>query len=472
MIHFGADISVDIAFLGRHPFAALITAQIHIDTPWFLPDVTFKFEEPIGSPQPFDNQILNPPVGSAGASSPPTSGSGGPSALLTPPLSDGNADAATLYTFNSLGAVSGAPVQDVHARDDVPIVAVDADISIEYSNPVANDAAIASDTYTGSGDLGVQQAGDLTARYALQSISIQRSPRLGPTRNLDRSRRRGRYRARPFRRQRPGAAGRGFRWDADCRGDGVLSPRRLLVNGRTPYSITIASSQNDQEAVANDPGFPCCGRGKPPEVRWHTIAYVTMAAGLRAPGSERFSNDGDWWHWTQPPATINGFGSLANLVCALSPAGSAGIVGFVDFSEPVRNAYLIVDGSRIDGDYTVEAYRGLVLVDSQTIGPATTGQVSLSAPVDAGMTRLVLRAQSPAVAAPAPAPDGVVGQAVAPSAVAIPLPRGLELSAIAYLTCAEATYVIGRVARCTGWAVATPRSAAPASSRSCPTPIT
>jgi hypothetical protein len=432
VFHFGADISVDITFLGRHPFSALVTAQIHIDTPWFLPDVTFRFQEPIGSPQPFDNEILNPPLSSAAASGPAPLPAGAPqAALLTPPLSDGNADPGALYTFNGLATVTGAAVEDVHLRQDLPIVAVDADISIEFSNPVANDAAIATDTYTGGSDLGVQQSGDLTVRYALTSIAIQRSPRFGPDAGtwtdlvaavdteLDLSGG-GSLHAVPA---------VSFRWDADCRADGLLSPRRLLINSRTPYSVIAGSSQNDQEAVAGDPGFPCCSRTKPPGARWHTIDFVEMPAGLRLPGSEQFSGGGDWWHWTSAPVTINGSASLADLVVVLVPDRATGITGSVEFSEPVRTAYLIVDGSAITGTYTVEAYRGLVLVDVQTIGPATNGQISLSAPLDAGMTRVVIRAHAaPAAADPAPA--------------------GLQISAIAYLTCAEATYVIGRVARC------------------------
>jgi hypothetical protein len=432
VFHFGADVSVDMDFLGRHPFSALVTFQVHIDTPWFLPDVTFRFEEPIGHAQPFDNEILNPPLSSAGASGPAPVPAGGPAALLTPPLSDGNADATALYTFNGLAAVTGAAVEDVHLRQDVPIVAVDADISIEFANPVANDAAIATDTYTGGSDLGVQQSGDLTVRYALTSIAIQRSPRFGPgagtwtdlvapiDTELD-------------------VTGGGtlhavpavsFRWDADCRADGLLSPRRLVINSRTPYSVTLGSSQNDQEAVAGDPGFPCCGRIKPPPARWHTIDFVLMTAGLRLATSERFSDDGDWWHWTQAPVTINGFGTLAGFVSAFVPDGATGIAGWIDFSEPVRTTYLIIDGGGVTGTYKVEAYRGLTLVDTKTIDAATTGEVSLSAPVEAGMTRVVVRAH--------PAPD----------ASANPTPRGLQISAIAYLTCAEATYVIGRAARC------------------------
>ena len=440
IFHFGADISIDVAFLGWHPFSAMITAQLHIDLGWFLPDVTFRFQEPVGHAQPFSNDLLNPPVSSGGADSQAQLASGGPAPLLVPPLSDGNADAGTLYTFDGLAAVSGAAVQDVHLRGDLPIVAVDADISVNFSNPVANDAAIATDTYVSGTDLGVQKSGDLTIRYALTSIAIQRSPRFGDgagtwtdlvaavDTELD-------------------LAGGGtlhatpavsFRWDADTRADGLLSPKRLLINGRTPYSVTLGSSQNDQEAVAGDPGFPCCGRTKPPAVRWHSIDFAAMSAGLRLPSAERFSDNGDWWHWTLPPVTINGFATLADTVCAFVPDSDAGIVGSVDFSTPVCAVRLVIDGSTADESYTLEGYRGLALVGSQAIGPSAAGTISLTAPAAAGLTRVVLRSR--------PAPAGPASVAAASSAGKGP--QGLQISAISYLTAAEASYVIGRVTRC------------------------
>jgi hypothetical protein len=442
IFHFGADISVDVAFLGWHPFSAMITAQLHIDLGWFLPDVTFRFQQPVGHAQPFSNELLNPPVSSGGADSQAQLTSGGPTPLLVPPLSDGNADAGTLYTFDGLAAVTGAAVQDVHLRDDLPIVAVDSDISVDFSNPVANDAAIATDTYTGGTDLGVQKSGDLTVRYALTSIAIQRSPRFGDgagtwtdlvaavDTELD-------------------LAGGGtlhatpavsFRWDADCRADGLLSPKRLLINSRTPYSVTLGSSQNDQEAIAGDPGFPCCGRTKPPAARWHSIDFAEMTAGLRLPSAERFSGDGDWWHWTQAPVTINGFATLAGSVCAFVPDGDAGIVGSVDFSAPACAVHLVVDGSTADESYTLEGYRGLALVGTRPAGPSATGTISLTAPVAAGLTRVVLRAR--------PAATGLASLTAAAASSAGKGPRGLQISAITYLTSADAALVIGSAARC------------------------
>ena len=431
VFHFGADISADVAYLGRHPWYGMVSAQIHIDTPWFLPDVTFRFQQPFGQSQPFDLETVTQALRSGSAASPAAPGSAGAAALLVPPLSDGNADPAQLYTFNQLSAVSGAAVQDVHLRDDVPVVAVDADVCIQFTNPVANDAAIATDTYVGGNDPGVQQVQNLTVRYALKSVSIQRSPRFGPgagtwtdlvaavDTELDVSGG-GTLHAAPA---------VSFRWDADSRGDGLLSPTRLLMNSRTPYSLTVGSSLNDQQALTNDPGFPCCGRRKPPPMRWCRLDFTALSSGLRLPASEQFTVSGDWWHWTSPPVTINGFASLTGSVVALPQATA----GSVDFARPVYAVQVRLDASAVAGTWTLEAYRGLALADSQTVEASTTGTISLRAPVDAGFTRLVLR--------PHPA-------AVALASSVGPMLRGLQVAEISYQTCAEAVIAIGGFVRC------------------------
>ena len=419
---------------------ARVAAQIHIDTPWFLPDVTFKFQSTYGQSQPFDTTTLTQGLHSGSASSPTAPGSAQAAALVVPPLSDGNADPSQLYTFNQLTSVSGALLQDLHLRDDLPVVAVDADVCIQFTNPVANDAAIATDTYVAGTDLGVQQVQNLTVRYALKSVSIKRSPRFGPDAGtwtdlvaavdteLDVSGG-GTVHAAPA---------VSFRWDVDNRADGVLSPTRLLLNSRTPYSLTVGSSVNDQQALANDPGFPCCGRRKPPPARWARLDFTALPAGLRLPTSQQFTVSGDWWHWTTTPATINGFATLTGSVVAFPQAGGAGTVGSVDFAKPVYAVNVRLDAGAGAGLWALDAYRGLTLVQSQTLATSTNGTVSFKAPVDAGLTRLVLRSLPTPGTAAAPVTAISVG----------PTLRGLQLAEIDYLTCAEAMIAIGRFARC------------------------
>jgi hypothetical protein len=452
VFHFGADISVDISYLGKHPRYALLSVQVHIDTPWFLPDVTFHFQLPIGESQPFETETITKALSAGSAASPTAPGSASTAVLLVPPLSDGNTNPAQLYTFNQLAVISGAALEDMHLRDDVPVVAVDADVCIQFTNPVANDAAIGTDTYVAGHDLGVQKVQNLTVRYALKSLSIQRSPRYGAgagtwtdlvaavDTELDVSGG-GVVHATPA---------VSFRWDSDTRGDGVLSPTRLLINSRTPYSLTIGSSLNDQQALANDPGFPCCGQRKPPPIRWCKLDFTSLSPGLRLPASEQFSLSADWWHWTVPPATINGFATLTGTVVAFIPEATEGVVGSVDFATPVCSVQIRLDASASVGTWAFEAYRGLVLVEAQTIDASSNGTISLRAPVDAGLTRLVLRAHPPTTQA------GVLAQVAPVAGMVAPLPasssgpslQGLQLAQVSYLECSEARIAIGRFVRC------------------------
>ena len=86
----GLEVDVDLTYLTR-PGYWLYSAQIHIDTPWFLPDVSFSISgHSQNSSQPMDSPLLNPPLNSGDA------GSGGAGsaavAMHVPALSDGNTD--------------------------------------------------------------------------------------------------------------------------------------------------------------------------------------------------------------------------------------------------------------------------------------------------------------------------------------------------------------------------------------------
>src|SRR5262249_59573174 len=137
---------------------------------------------------------------------------------------------AHVYSFNELNGLSGAPLGDVHLRNDLPVVPTDAAVAINFTNPVANDMAVAGDTYTAAGDAGEQKVQDMSVRYGLKSVAVRRSPRFGPSAGtwtdlvtvsdtaLDLSGG-GTVHVAPA---------LSFRWDADARADGVLAPKRPL----------------------------------------------------------------------------------------------------------------------------------------------------------------------------------------------------------------------------------------------------
>jgi hypothetical protein len=444
VFHFGADIGCDITYLGKRPWYTTLAAQIHIDTPWFLPDVTFRFTKTWNESLPFDTATITQALSSGSASSPQAPGKDGQATLHVPPLADGNADPKRLYSLNQLAATSGAALEDVHLRSDgLTPVAVDADVCLEFANPLANDAAIAADTYAGGVDAGVQKVQDLTVRYALKSVSIKRSPRFGPgagtwtdlvaavDTELDLSGG-GSVHAAPA---------VSFRWDSDNRADGVLSPKRLLINSRTPYSLVVGSTRNDEEALANDSGFPCCNRRKLGTLRSHSIDFNQWVAGERLPRAQRFSGDGDWWHWSIAPTTATGFGQLAGRVVALPLTGAGGVIGSVELSAPAFSVEVAVEPKFIAGQWTLEAYRGLSLVDTKPVNGAPGGLVSLRGTIDAGITRVVLRAKGGGT--------GEVGEVmITAAAIAGSGPGAVQVAAIAYVTCEEARAFFGRFARC------------------------
>jgi hypothetical protein len=123
-----------------HPGYWLWSAEVHIDTPWFLPDVSFQISGHSPHPsQPMDSPLLNPPLnnGDAGSGGAPSA----PAAMYVPALSDGNTDPNRLYSMNQLSQVTPADVTSVLLPDDLAAVGVDADIAITFTIPLANDAA-------------------------------------------------------------------------------------------------------------------------------------------------------------------------------------------------------------------------------------------------------------------------------------------------------------------------------------------
>ena len=392
----GADIDLDLTYLVKHPWYVTLTGHVHIDTPWFLPDVTFQFSKTWNESLPFDTSSTTQALSSGSASSPNAPGQDSVVPLHVPALSDGNTDALHLYTFNELNAVSGVAVTAVVVPADLAPVAVDADVSIDYVNPLANDAAIATESYPGGADPGTQKVQDLTIRYALKSISIQRRPRFGPgagtwtnlvaatDTELDLPAG-GSVHATPA---------VSFRWDADTRADGVLAPKRLLVNCRTPYSLVVGSQQNDEEALANDDGFPCCSRDLLTDFKptWHVLNWAARQPGVRCPASEQFSDDGALWRWNAPPITINGIGTFAGQVVTLDLPTTSTLLGSVDLPSPASTFMVQVDPVSAGIVCTVDAYSGLALIASRTVaGGGTSAPVQLNGTLNAPITRLTLR---------------------------------------------------------------------------------
>ncbi|MCI0618597.1 hypothetical protein L0244_36935, partial [bacterium] len=62
VFRFGASIKIQLDFLGPNPEYKRLAFEIHIDTPWYLPDVTIRFEKIYHSPEPERQLLISTPV--------------------------------------------------------------------------------------------------------------------------------------------------------------------------------------------------------------------------------------------------------------------------------------------------------------------------------------------------------------------------------------------------------------------------
>ena len=242
------------------------------------------------SSQPFDSPLLNPPLNSGDA------GSGGAASLA-----GGDArSCAQRRHHRSDRAVLAQPARPSSREPtspasccppDLVAVAVDADIAITFTNPLSNDAAIATQSYPVTDDPGTQKVQDLSVRYALKSVQIQRQPAI-------RRRRTGRTwsspddtaldtggTSMPRRRSRsPGTPTPAP--TAWCQ------PDRLLINCRTPYSVVdrlVSERRGGARQRRRLPLLPArSGQGVPdPLARPELDGRRTRASAARQPGVQR-----------------------------------------------------------------------------------------------------------------------------------------------------------------------------------------
>ena len=444
---FGAEINLMITYLGKHPWYMTLHAEIKIDTPWFLPDVTFTIDKTWQEPMPFDTSTLTQCLSSASG----IDGTGqSATPLLVPGLAGALGDASFVYTFNQLTALNGSRLGDPHVVD-IPIVSVDATIAIKLAEPVSNDSLIATTTYDGTTDSGVQTVQDISLRYGLTSIAVRRAPRFGSTAGVWSDLLTDAESAFSIGGTAPESIT--FAWDTDTRADGKLAPKRLLMNSVAPYSFATNAPQNDEAGARNDPGYPCCDPGIVRKLypRAHVLEFSALPFGVRAPRSERFSGpNGAWWRWglATPPAIAPGDPTYAGgHVARFSPRTSV-IIGSVDLPEPAASAQCELFWDSLPGTVFLDAYSGATLVGEAATVMTSAGSTTLSVAIGsmsaAGITRLLLRVE---MSKGASFPEFKTPTLAFASAGWSPL-AALDIYSMSYVTLADVLAYVAASQRC------------------------
>ncbi len=250
-LRFGISIELLAEWLAHVPNYLVFRVTFRFETPWFLPDVSYTVEHTQGTLEPADRNVVTSPLLQASGTS-----RLGTRALRVQRLDGGVGGAPTpLFAVNTL---PGAPGAWQGTAAPIPLDAV-----VEINFSVMLDDALGIGAI--DPDRGLQVSGDgdlaLTTQYRLTGITMRRRPLTGGTWDVVE--------------ELTGAASlRRFRWlwDADTRTLGGVAPKKLLLNGNTPFTVGLSNPVADMEILEENPSFPCCRVAAPDVARFDFAA--------------------------------------------------------------------------------------------------------------------------------------------------------------------------------------------------------
>jgi hypothetical protein len=290
-LNFGVSANATGRNVGSRPSRGELSFEIHLETPWFIPDVTWTWEITFGTLAPSDLATSTSPLSDAGAVEGPQE--------RTRPIHGEYFDANHTNRFDPQYTNTYRPmlptfsVNDLRAQprpeatrlanfaadSAVSALATDATITVDWSVPVNDKLALTPGVTSGQGS---QHSGDLTLTYDLVGVQVRRRARFGSDQAWHGVDQRLALPA-DFSDTNGVKLGGSFspqiiqaHWDLGVRADGGPAPKRLLINSITPFQFATSDPVTDEELVRQNPQWPCC----PPDSSqpFHGIHSLTFAS--------------------------------------------------------------------------------------------------------------------------------------------------------------------------------------------------
>lgn len=247
-LRFGISVELLAEWLAHVPNYFVFRITFRFETPWFLPDISYTVECVSGSLEPADRGVATSPLLQSSAQA--LTGSKGTS---THRVDGGEGGEATALT--SVNALTGATVAETGGSDE--LIPLDATVEIDFSVMLTDRLGIGAS----NPDLGDQVSGDgdmsLTTRYELVGITMRRRPLGGGPWEV-------------VEELTTAASPRHFRWawDDDARVGGQVAAKRLLLNGKAPFTVGIDNPLSDSQILEDNPSYPCCQVRRPDVARF------------------------------------------------------------------------------------------------------------------------------------------------------------------------------------------------------------
>jgi hypothetical protein len=378
-LRFGVSAGANFRIVGAKPTRGEISAELRLETPWFLPDVTWTFEIEFGTLAPSDLATSTSPLRAAGGSE-GLSQKGAP--LHLERFDQNYVDDVPSRTFSVNELKAGGPVESgrlTRFDNDATIrpVATDATIAVTFAVAVNDKLGLSTDV---APNLGDQVSGALTLTYDLIRIAVRRRARFGSDRSwyaLD-----DRLELPPDFSSSTGVQLTGSyaaetisaRWDLDDVIEGKPGTKRLLLNSATPFQFATSDPAKDEELVKDNPQWPCCEDRKKPALPVHRIAFGSEAPGADLDTPRVFSESASQFRFTRPAvARPHRIGAIltANAIVADLVVRIPGLVARLEFDEDVAYCILRMAWTTAAGAFTLVAFDAAgVTVGTQTIPAA------------------------------------------------------------------------------------------------------
>jgi hypothetical protein len=422
---FGASFKVEWDYLGPDPAYRRIFTEVKIHTPWWLPDVTFRWNKVISNPALERMQVIGTPIVESSAHA--LAKKAADSVPVTPLLGTEIVQ-EELHRMSDVAALGDASFPP-GALDDLTPVAVDSVIALNFKSAVDDRIVWGQNTPSG---MGTQASGEVSTRSELVEFGIRRRAHTGPDAGVwttlveaAHSRLESLIGLTPDEIAARLVPIVSLLWDGDFQREDKLEPRRLLVNAEVPFLMAELNFEADEALVRNGDGWPCCTRRKKP--RWHTLDFRDIPAGERAPATQEFTDSHSTLHWPGAPPPVVGPGLLfptpEPVARVFASSRAPGVFARMSFDElaSLVDIVLFWRAMHLNRKLVVTPFRGLQVLTERTF--------PLSSP---NLTRILLNE-----------PDGIThvllrfeGRPVQPFAAAAVI-DWLELSRLRYRSRAE-----------------------------------
>lgn len=337
-LRFGISARAEFRNVGAEPSRGELRAQIRLETPWYLPDVTWTFDATFGTLDAAGLAV----AASALRSSMAIDGARHKGQIVhverIDPTWTGEGVGRTLSVreLRTMALDEAGRLARFAANAEAIPIATDSCLSLEFSVAVNDDINVGG-AASGQGD---QSAGDLLLNYDLIGVAVRRRQRFGQDRNwyplqqkvelaADFSDPSGVDLSGTFEAQQLTMF-----WSKDVLIEGQTASKTLLINARTPYDFQTKNPETDEETVKNDPAWPCCGRKV--GYRVHDLLFRSEAPGADIEGYRRYSQSQSRFRFvTRAYAFPVNFGSVLppNTIVAVATELQPGVVFRADFAE-------------------------------------------------------------------------------------------------------------------------------------------